>query len=165
MTPPDLVSFDAFRGDWTAYEAALHCIFLADIAGARLQFGGIAVGCRRDPEVAGRWASFWHLVQEGRVEDDRTPDLRRCERIRWVRWVIENAATHPRIDEWQNTRGTKVNTLLWYSEQYLVVLTQRRDYWLLKTAYCTERSGRIRQLRRERDAFLRTREEKARKNG
>jgi hypothetical protein len=153
MTPPDLVPFDAFCGDWTAYETVLHRIFLADIAGARLQFGGVEVGCRRHPQVAGRWASFWHLVQEGRVEDDRTPDLRRCERIRWVRWVIENAATHRGIDEWQNTRGTEVNTLLWYREQYLVVLAQRRGYWLLKTAYCTDRNGRIRQLRKERDAF------------
>jgi len=89
------------------------------------------------------------------VEDDRTPDLRRCERIRWVRWMIENGVAHPEIHEWQNTRGTEVNTLLWYREEYLVVLAQRRDYWLLKTAYSTDQSGRIRQLRRERDAFHR----------
>ena len=73
----------------------------------------------------------------------------------WVRWVIENAPTHVEIDEWQNTRGTEVNTLLWYREEYLVVLAQRAGYWLLRTAYCTEKSGRIAQLRRERDAFRR----------
>jgi hypothetical protein len=93
-------------------------------------------------------------LQEGRVEDDRPPDLRRCERIRWVRWAIENAPTHAEIDEWQNTRSTEVNTLLWYREEYLVVLAQRRDYWLLKTAYCTTQGGRIAKKRRERDAFL-----------
>jgi hypothetical protein len=153
MTPPDLVPFNAFGGDWTLYEAELHRIFLAEIAGGGLQFRGIRVGSRRHPEAAGRWASFWHLVQEGHVEDDRTPDLRRCERIPWVRWVIENAPTHAEIDEWQNTRGTEVNTLLWYREEYLVILAQRQGYWLLKTAYCTEKSGRIRQLRKERDAF------------
>lgn len=157
MTPPDLVPFTAFGGDWNAYETELHSIFIAEIAGGGLQFAGVRVGCRRQPETAGRWASFWHLVQEGRVEDDRTPDLRRCERIRWVRWVIENARTHAGIDEWQNTRGTEVNTLLWYREEYLVVLAQRQDYFLLRTAYCTEKSGRIAQLRRERDAFLRAR--------
>jgi hypothetical protein len=94
-------------------------------------------------------------VQEGRVEDDRLPDLRRCERIRWVRWVIENAGAHAEIDIWQNTRGTEVNTLLWFREEYLVVLGQRQGYWLLRTAYCTEKSGRIAQLRKERDAFRR----------
>lgn len=154
MTPPDLVLFNSFGGDWTAYETELHRIFLADIARAALQFRGARVGCRRHPEEGGRWVSFWHLVQEGRVEKDRTPDLRRCERIRWVRWVIENAATHHEIDEWQNTRSTEVNTLLWYREEYLVVLARRPGYWLLKTAYCTEKSGRIRQLCKERDAFL-----------
>jgi hypothetical protein len=67
------------------------------------------VNCRRPPETAGRWASFWHLLQEGPVEHDRTPTLRRCERIRWV---VENGATHVEIDEWQNSRGTEVNAAL-----------------------------------------------------
>ncbi len=155
MTPPDLIPFKAFDGDWAAYETELHRIFIAEIARGGLIFRGERVNCRRLPEAAGRWASFWHLVQEGRVEDDRTPDLRRCERIRWVRWVIENAAKHAEIDMWQNTRGTEVNTLLWYREEYLVVLGQRQGYLLLRTAYCTDRSRRIAQLRKERDAFRR----------
>lgn len=54
------------------------------IARAGLVLRGQAVNCRRHDEVAGRWASYWHLVEEGRVKDDRTPDLRRCERLRWV---------------------------------------------------------------------------------
>jgi hypothetical protein len=155
MNPPDLVPFAAFGGDWPTYETELHRIFIADLANGGVQYGGLRVGCRRHPEAAGRWASFWHLVQEGRVEDDRLPDLRRCERIRWVRWVIENAAAHAEIDIWQNTRGTEVNTLLWFREAYLVVLGERQGYWLLRTAYCTDKSGRIAQLRKERDAFRR----------
>lgn len=150
--PPDLVPFQGVGGDWKAYEAALYRIFRKEIVGGDLRFRGLPVRCRRLPETGGRWAAFWHLVQEGRVEEDRTPDLRRCERIRWVRWVVENVETHPEIDEWQNTRRTETNTLLWYREDYLVVLARRRRYWLLKTAYCTERRGRIEKLRRERDA-------------
>ena len=155
MNPPDLLPFAAFGGDWPAYEAELHRIFVAEIANGGVQYQGLRVGCRRHPEAARRWASFWHLVQEGSVEDDRLPDLRRCERIRWVRWVIENAVAHAEIDVWQNTRGTQVNTLLWFREEYLVVLGQSQGYWLLRTAYCTEKSGRIAQLRKERDAFRR----------
>ena len=155
MTPPDLIPFTAFGGDWAAYETELHRIFIAEIARGGLTFRGVRVNCRRLPEAAGRWASFWHLVQEGRVEDNRTPDLRRCERIRWVRWVIQNAPAYAEIDEWQNTRGTGVNTLLWFREEYLVVLARRQEYWLLRTAYCTEKSGRIGQLQRERDDFRR----------
>ncbi|MEO3475965.1 hypothetical protein AAFN86_29240 [Roseomonas sp. CAU 1739] len=157
MNPPDLLPFNAFDGDWAAYEAALHSIFIKEIARGGIMFGAATVSCRRLPEASGRWASFWHLVQEGPVEDDRLPDLRRCERIRWVRWVIENAATHAEIDMWENRRGSELNTLLWFREEYLVVLGQRQGYWLLRTAYCTDKSGRIAQLRKERDAWRRAR--------
>ena len=151
MIPPDLVPLSGFGGDWEAYEAALYQIFREEIASGGLCFRCLPVGCRRRPETGGRWAAFWHLVQEGPVEEDRTPDLRRCERIRWVRWVIENAETCPEIGEWRNTRRTETNILLWYREEYLVVLARRRGYWLLKTAYCTDRQGRVEKLRRERD--------------
>jgi hypothetical protein len=146
MTPPDLLLFEAFGGDWKAYEVELYRVFLEEI----------------HPRGAGSLGFVLASVQEGRVEDDRMPDLRRCERIRWVRWIIENGATHAEIDEWQNRRGTETNALLWYRQEYLVVLAQRRDYWLLKTAYCTEKSGRIRQLRKERDASVKLAEEASR---
>ena len=86
MTPPRLLLFDVFGGNWRAYETELHRIFMDEIVRGGLQFRGQRVSCRRNPETVGRWSSFWHLVQEGRVEDERTPDLRRCERLRWVRW-------------------------------------------------------------------------------
>ena len=43
------------------------------------------------------------LVQEGKVEDDRTPDLRRCERIRWPRPIIEHESEDS-ILVWENER-------------------------------------------------------------
>ena len=153
MSPPNLVRFDAFGGNWDVYEAELYRIFREEIAHGGLQFRGWPVNCRRIPETRGRWAAFWHIVQEGSAEADRTPDLRRCERIRWIRWVIENATAHPEIDEWRNERQRERNTLLWYREEYLVVMARRRNYWLLKTAYCTEQRRRIAKLRSERDAY------------
>ena len=68
--------------------------------------------------------------------------------------MIENAESHPEIYEWRNERRGEINALLWYREEYLVVIAQRRNYWLLKTAYCTERRRRIADLRRDRDAYL-----------
>jgi hypothetical protein len=129
---------------------------MEEIARGGIRFRDWPVNCRRIPESQGRWSSFWHLVQEGPVEDNRLPDLRRCERIRWVRWVIENAVANPEIDEWEEVRNNSVDVLLWFREEYLVVLAKRRDYWLLKTAYCIVQQGRIAKKRRERDAYLAT---------
>jgi hypothetical protein len=60
-TPPDLVPFTAFDGDWPAYEIELHRIFIVEIANCGVQFDGLPVGCRRHPEAApfasiARWA-------------------------------------------------------------------------------------------------------------
>ena len=152
--PPDLLLFQDFGGDWSRYEKELNRIFTEKIAWGSLRFRNLPINCRRIPETGGRWASFWHLIQEGEEEDERTPDLRRCERLPWIPWVINNATTHPKIDEWQNKRGSETNSLLWYREEYLVVLSQRRGYWLLKTAYLTDKKRRIEQLRKERNAYL-----------
>jgi hypothetical protein len=145
----------AYGGNWSAYEDELHTIFLNEIANGGLTFRGQRVSCRRIPETSGKWFSFWHLVQEGKIEDDREPDLRRCERIRWIAFVIANAESHPDILWWENERRTERNMLLWFRQEYLVVLSRRDGYWLLKTAYCTVQSGRVRQLRKEHDEFHR----------
>lgn len=148
--PPELLPFN---GDWRAFEGMLWTIFQRDVIRADLRYDNRSVNARRMPETNRRWASFWHLVSEGPVEDERTPDLDRCARLPWVRWVIENADTHPDIHVWRNRRRGETNILMWYAERYLVVVSDRRDYLLLKTAYCTTRSRRIQTLRRERDEW------------
>ena len=82
-SPPGLL---VFKGDWHVYEKTLYGIFIEELANGGLTYNGLRVGCRRIPETSGRWFAFWHLVQEGSAEDERYPDLHRCERLRWVRW-------------------------------------------------------------------------------
>ena len=156
MNPPELLLFQDFGGDWNRYEKELNRVFKEKIVHGGLRFQNKRVSCRRIPETKGRWALFWHLIQEGHEEDDRIPDFRRCERLPWIPWVISNATSHPEIDKWQNTQRREINSLLWYREEYLVVLSQRENYWLLKTAYVTEGKYRIRRLREERDGYMRT---------
>jgi len=43
-------------------------------------------------------------------------------------------------------------TYLWLNEEYLVVLGERRNYYQLITAFCTDRPHTIRKIRLERDA-------------
>lgn len=150
MSVPALLPFG---GDWEAYETQLYAIFLAEIAHGGLTFRGDRVSCRRLPETEGKWAAFWHLIQQGKVEDDRLPDLRRCERLRWVKYMIESWNTDNDIQWWENKRGAETNILLWYREEYLVIIARRDGYWLLKSAYETNQSHRVRTLRTERDRF------------
>ena len=150
VPPPKLLLFEDFGGDWGRYEDALDGVFMRDLAKGNPTFRGKRVGCRKTPEFNKRWAAFWHLIQEGRVEDEREPEMRRCERLPWVRYVIDNCDTDPSIDYWEQRRsGSEMNAMLWLAEEYVVVLGQRADYWLLRTAFCTTRSGRIASYRRE----------------
>ena len=149
--PPDwLPEIFEFEGDWNAFINAVYAKFCDDLVRNTVLFQGSRVSVRRKPETDGKGFGFWHCVSEGQDETSRIPDLSRCERICWIRAVIENHSD-PRIDHWTNERGRETNHLLWLDEQYLVVLAQRNGYFLLKTAYLTEREHKIRKLRKERD--------------
>lgn len=146
---PDLIEFE---GDWNAFVEVVYTRFCDDLVHNKVWFRGDRVSVRRSPESQGKGFGFWHCVSEGgRHEESRVPDLDRCRRICWIRAIIENCSD-PRVDHWTNQRGRETNHLLWFDEQYLVVLAERSGYYLLKTAYLTEREHTRRKLRRERDA-------------
>ena len=47
-------------------------------------------------KTKGKGYAFWHVISEApqsnnRNESERIPNLRRCERIRWIAWAIEQA--------------------------------------------------------------------------
>ena len=153
MTAPPLMPLGDYGGDWSAYEEALYRVFEQDVIKHDLQFRGMRVSARRWPEHTRKWACFWHLISEGRVEDERLPDLRRCERLPLIRWIIENADTVSNIDIWEQARQRERNWMLWHDEYYLVVLARRSGYNLLKTAFCTAPEHRVRKYRKERDAY------------
>jgi len=62
------------------------------------------------------------------------------------------------IDAWKNQRQGEIRSLLWFREEYLVVLAERTRkhdgfrYVQLITAYHTPEESRKRKLRTERDA-------------
>ena len=154
MDLPDLVRF---HGDWERYVEELYEIYMKEVVNGGLKFGGLPVRCRRHPEARGKGFGFWHVIQEGRVEEERLPDLRRCERIRWIPWIIRYAGRDSRITWWEERRGSNTDVLLWLEEEdYLVILAKRRGYMLLKTAYCTTRPHKKRGLRKNRGNFWRS---------
>jgi hypothetical protein len=147
---PPLLTLEAASGRWDAYEAAVYAVFKADFIDHTARFRGMRIGLRRHPMYNNREWAFWHVIQQGNVEADRTPDLRRCERIRWIRAIIEHVEDD-RVAVWENERRGDRRILLWLeAEDFLVVLAVRNQgYAMLITAYPTNRDHTRRKLRRE----------------
>ncbi|MFA5555016.1 MAG: hypothetical protein WCZ89_04020 [Phycisphaerae bacterium] len=154
---PTLILLEDFDGNWDRYINEVFSIFYQDFIETQPKFRGQWVRCRRDL-INGKEAGFWHCTSEGADEINRTPDLRRCERIRWVRAIIEHQDSGV-VETWQSLRKGEKRYLLWFNEEFLIVLSERQrkrdgfQYIQLITAYCTEEEHRKRSLRRERDVF------------
>jgi hypothetical protein len=124
----------------------------------------LRVSARYQPATRGKGFSFWHVISEApsrdnRNEDDRVPNIRRCERIRWIAWAIEQASRgEAGFNWWKNRRGRDTHVVIWAEDRdFVVILAKRRDYYVLKTAYCDLKPHRRSTFQRERDAFWRTR--------
>lgn len=76
---------------WQEYEDTLYSIFKSDFIDSHPQFDGKRVNIRRHPIEYGKEEAFFHVTCQDYLKNgERVPDLRRCERIRWVRAFIEN---------------------------------------------------------------------------
>lgn len=155
MSPPDwlpkLLTLADHDGDWAAYVKAVYAVFQHDFIQTECLLHGKRVGVRRQLSYENKSFTFWHCVSEGTVEEDRTPDLRRCERIPWIRPIIEHE-TQTGVDVWTTKKKGDERLSLWFGEEYLVVLGIRKDYYLLITAFPTNRNHTVQKLRKERDA-------------
>jgi hypothetical protein len=132
---PHLVRLASWGNDWNAYVEALYQFYRQDFVCGRPLFRQQRVAVKRYPSQDGRDVTFWHLISEGGKEHERLPELRRCERIRWPRPIIEHESQDG-VLVWQNERrGERAFCVLCLAERYLVVLGIRGGYLLLKTAY------------------------------
>ncbi|WP_462325872.1 hypothetical protein [Desulfoplanes sp.] len=158
---PSLVLFNDYRGNWEAYLDALYTWFKKDFVDSKPTFQGKRLGLKRHPMTYGKEATFWHMIQEGKIEDERLPDLRRCERIRWPRPIIEHDSD-PAIKIWRNQRKGKERVCLWFDqENYLVILADRGQYILPWTAYLVEYPHQQRKLQREYEEYWREKAQKS----
>jgi hypothetical protein len=137
---PELVTLEDFGGNWQDFFETVYQYFEQDFVNDKPVFRGKRLGLKRHPEYDGKSATFWHMISEGSVEDERTPDMRRCERIRWPKPIIEHDAD-PAIKVWAEKRGSNKRIHIWFEQEgYLVVLDDRRDFILPWTAFYIERS-------------------------
>lgn len=147
---PALVDFADHAGDWDAYLEALYVAFQDDwVRRPPTDFDGKRVALKKHPELEGKSATFWHFISSGPVEDERLPDLRRCERIRWPRAMMD-AIESGNICAWKNDRRGEVRYIVALTDfSYVLVIADRGEYVLPWTAYTVEQEHRRQKLEDE----------------
>lgn len=143
----DYKTADDYAESWKTYQEALYAVFKSDFVDDRPYFEGKQVNIRREPIEFGKEEAFFHITCQDYLKDEnRVPDLRRCERIKWVRAFIENYHCDPTqceacegVKVWSEPHhnSSRVHLLL-EEERYMVVLEKREKYCLLITAFYIE---------------------------
>ncbi len=153
---PELILLETFGGAWGDYVEALYAAFSKDFLVPLPKFDGRRLGLKRMPEHEGKCCTFWHFISEGAREAERTPDLRRCERIRWPRRMLDEAAAGgDRVHVWSNARGTERRWVIAVTDfSYVLILTDRGEFLLPWTAYAVEYKNRRQQLKDECEAWV-----------
>jgi len=156
--PPLVLLADA-GGDWHVYEEVLYGCFKRDFVDSLPFWPGKRVGLKRYPLSKGKEATFWHFISTGESEADREIDLRRCERIRWPRPMMEAFPNKPPpmaspVLWWKSQRGTEWRYVLTLADfSYVVVVADRGEYVLPWTTYHVEHDHQRKKLRLDYEDF------------
>ncbi len=146
---PSLILFEDYENDWHKYIEAVYEIFCEELKYSPPLYKDLRVFLKRQPVYKGKERAFWHLTSEGDVEKERVPSLRRCERMRWIKFVLENSEEEF-VRKWANKRkGREHICLALESFEYIVVLGRRKGYYLLLSAYPIDYKWRREKMRKE----------------
>lgn len=151
---PELILYENFDS-WKNYEDYIYAIFYNDFIKTWPYFEEKRVRIRYYPKEYGKEEGFYHVTCQDYLKNrDRVPDLRRCERIKWVRSFIEHYNCVP--DGCKSCEGMKI----WYEpykstvrihilleeERYIVVIEKRKNYYLLITAFYIDQDRRFKKI-------------------
>lgn len=150
---PKLVLLTDYRNNWDNYLSALYTFYTKDFIETKPVFRREKLAVKKHPLVDGKEATFWHIIQKGKNEDERIPDLRRCERICWPKPIIEHCEEGG-IKIWENERYTKkgkqISICIWFEQaEYLIILRKRVGYILFWTGYPVTALHRKNKLEKE----------------
>ncbi|EHJ51990.1 hypothetical protein [Streptococcus macacae] len=140
---PPIITLDNFYGDFKKYDNYLYNeIFLKELYNNKIHFRGKLVAFKKYPLFNNREDSYFHLTCKNYDKDfqERLPDFRRSERLCWLRPSLEN--DHAQLCH-QNCfltyeRPYRSNIricLLNPVDRYFIVLEERKNYYLLITAF------------------------------
>jgi hypothetical protein len=140
---PDILNVKSWRNDTYEY---LYKIFVIDFIKDRPIYKNKRITIPPKKED-GKEQIFWHLTSEkDRETGERFPNIRRCERLVWIKPVIEHAH-EPEVMEWDFENHTKkrIETFIWLKEYDFIVIMKKlkNSKHLLLTAFCLSHKRRI----------------------
>lgn len=129
--------------EYESYVEELYELFKRDFIDSSPAYKNAIVDIRRTPYDQGKEDGFWHVTcKDYKTGGPRNTDPRRCERIEWIKGVIENYDCNTNCDECQGVlvweepykNSTRTHFLL-VDEGYLVIIEPRKSYYVLVTAF------------------------------
>lgn len=138
-----------YSGNWDEYEEILYSVFKRDFLDSQPILKRFKVFIIVEPKFKGKEWSFWHITSEGEIESKRTPNFRKCERICWIKPIIESYP-HQIIKAWPIKEKGRMKICLCYGDwEYLVVLRRIKKGFLLITAHPIEYNNTKRKLEKQ----------------
>jgi hypothetical protein len=153
---PDIIRLEDYGGNYHKYIDAVYAVFESDLIRNRPKFGSYNLQLKFKPLFQDRAYTFYHLTHKGEFESDREPDLRRCERIAWVKPTIANVEDWG-LKFWRQARNGKSRICIQLQVEddvdYFVILDVRANYILIWTAFLAEHSHEKQKKEREYTAW------------
>lgn len=92
MILPSLICLEDYDNDFDVYLDKVYSSFQEDFLYSlpMFRYDPSEIHINSRPYTNDKEFTFWHIVSEGGIENERIPNLRRCERIKYSRYLIEN---------------------------------------------------------------------------
>jgi hypothetical protein len=108
----------------------LYEVFRADFLQAQIKYRGFRVWFYPTTEEDGKEAIFWHLTtreQKPGQPPQRLPDLRRCERLSWIKpMILRCPCPSNSILDWDFVEGDgSIKTYIWLHRHDFVVILKK----------------------------------------
>ena len=132
----------------------LYELFHSDFIASRTYYQKSPVGFSRDKED-GKEKIFWHITtREDKESAQRLADFRRCERLPWLKAILENAHDSA-ILNWEDIGddGT-TRVYVWLKDYDYIAIMKRtkKGFLILLTAYWLEYENAKRKLMKKYNA-------------
>lgn len=136
--------------DWEKHLNLLFSYFKKDFIDSKPEFRGLNVLLKKFPDQTDAFhPTFWHIISDGEIEEERSVNISRCERIRWPRPIIEHE-NEPNILVWENERRGDMSVCIYFEEvEYIVILGERNGYFVFTTAYLVNYKNTKKKLLKE----------------